>query len=383
MAAEDRFQCVLEELYKAALGDVSWVSVAARINDMVRANGHSVTCVEVDAGGESEIRLARFFVGTQRRDDLQGLYFGDYYWRDEAIPRLAGLRDGELVHKSDLYTDQEMKTSAAYNEFRCVHGTENGLFLGVQGLDGSVVVMSFGNSTEREGWGHDQIQAIRRLAPHICQFSRVRRTMAEAEALGASLGKLLETRRLGIIQLDRLGCILEANDRARGILIGRDGLRDDAGALVAGHRGENDELQRLLARALPPNGVQGAGGSMKITRRKARSPLVLEIHPVPSMGVDYRAIRLAALVLIVDPETRPRVDVELVAAVLGLTPSESRVAVAVATGQTVAGTAHLLGCAESTVKTHLKRVYRKLGIRKQTELVRRVLPLEALRKSFR
>jgi len=57
--------------------------------------------------------------------------------------------------------------------------------------------------------------------------------------------------------------------------------------------------------------------------------------------------------------------------------------VAVATGQTVAGTAHLLGCAESTVKTHLKRVYRKLGIRKQTELVRRVLPLEALRKSFR
>ncbi|MXY31321.1 MAG: hypothetical protein F4Y48_08995, partial [Gammaproteobacteria bacterium] len=42
-----------------------------------------------------------------------------------------------------------------------------------------------------------------------------------------------------------------------------------------------------------------------------------------------------------------------------------------------------LGCAESTVKTHLKRVYRKLGIRKQAELVRRVMSLEILRGSTR
>ena len=122
---------------------------------------------------------------------------------------------------------------------------------------------------------------------------------------------------------------------------------------------------------------------MKITRRNARAPLVLEIHPVRNLGAHYRAGQLGALVLVVDPADRPRVDPDLVAAVLGLTPTESRVAVAVATGQTVAGTADALGCAESTVKTHLKRVYRKLGIHKQTELVRMVLSLEALRGSFR
>ena len=64
--------------------------------------------------------------------------------------------------------------------------------------------------------------------------------------------------------------------------------------------------------------------------------------------------------------------------VWGLTPTESRVAVALATGQTAAGVAGELGCAESTVRTHVKRIYRKLGVRKQTELVRRVLSLEAL-----
>ena len=382
MATEERFQRVLENLNQAALGDVEWASVAGLINDMIRTNGHSVTYAEAGPGGESQIRFSRFFVGTESRDDLKQLYYRDYFWRDEAIPRLYGIGDGELVHKSDLYTDQEKRTSAAYNEFRCVNNTQNGFFMGLDGLDGDGIVLSFGDSTERRGWGHDQIQAVRRLAPHMRRFARVRGAMADARALGASLGELLETRRLGIIQLDRCGRILEANDRARYILLKRDGLADRGGVLAAGHQGENAELQCLLAQALPAHGVQGAGGSMKITRRKARGPLVLEIHPVRGMGADYRASRLAALVLVVDPADRPRVDPDLAAEVLGLTPAESLVAVALATGQTVAGIADAQGCGESTVRTHVKRIYRKLGIRKQTELVRRILSLEGLRKSF-
>ena len=238
--------------------------------------------------------------------------------------------------------------------------------------------MSFGNSVERQGWGSDHIEATRLLAPHLHHYARVRRAMAKANALGASLAELLENRLAGIIQVDLHGRILEANDRARQILLKRDGLRDAGGVLAAGHRAEDEELKRLLAQALPRFGVQGAGSSMKITRRNARSPLVLEIHPVREGGADSLAGRVRALVLIVDPTARPRVDPGLAARLLGLSPMESRVAVAVAAGQTVAGIADALDCAESTVKTHLKRVYRKLGVCKQTELVRRILALEGL-----
>ena len=291
MDAEDRFEHVLENLYKAAIGDVTWVSAAALINDMIQTTGHSLTYADMALGGEPEIHLARLFVGTQRRPDIEQLYFRDYYPRDEAVPRLYGLRDGELVYKSDLYTDEEKRTSAAYNEFRRTNKTQNGLFMALDGLDGCAVVLSFGDSAEREGWGHDQIQAIKRLAPHIRQFARIRHAMADAQALGASLAELLENGRAGFIQLDRRGRILEANDRARDILLKRDGLRDEEGVLAAEIQGEDAELQRLLAHALPLYGVQGAGGSMKITRRKAQAPLVLEIHPVRKMGTDYLAGR--------------------------------------------------------------------------------------------
>lgn len=202
--------------------------------------------------------------------------------------------------------------------------------MGLDGPDGQGIVLSFGNSSERTGWGHDQIQVIKSFVPHMRHFARVRHAMADAQALSASLGALLETRRLGIVQLDRSGRVKEANDRARNILLKRDGIGDHRGVLAAGHPAENAELRGLLARALPGDGVQGLGGAMKITRTKARAPLMLEVHPVRRMDAFHHAAQLAVLVLIVDPAARPLVDADLVAEVLGLTPAESLVAVALA-----------------------------------------------------
>lgn len=207
--------------------------------------------------------------------------------------------------------------------------------------------------------------------------------MANAGALSASLTALLENGRSGFVQLDRRGRILEANDRAREILMERDGLCDAGGALAARMPAETAELQRLLANALPPYGATAAGGSMKITRARTRTPLVLEICPVRAERTERRARDVAALVLLVDPAARPRIDPGFVSAVLGLSPAESRVAVDLASGRTVAGIALELGCADSTVRTHVRRVYRKLGVRKQTELVRRIMSLQALTGSRR
>ena len=383
MIEQDRFEQAVTSLYAAAVGEVAWVSAATLVTDAIRAHGHSLTYADLGAGVEPEIRMARFFVGAKRRDDLEQLYFRDYYPRDEAIPRLLGLQQGDLIHKSDLYTDREKKTSATYNEFRRLNKTQHGLFIGLEGPDACAVVWSLGNSLERDGWGQDQIRAIRRLAPHMRRFACIRESMIRSAALGASLTQLLENRRSGFIQVNRRGLILEANDRARDILLKGDGLREAGGMLAARIPSEDAELQRLLGEALPSYGTDGVGGSMKVTRLKARTPLVIETHPLRGSVTDYPARGVAALVLVLDPSARPRIDSELPSAVLGLSPMESRVAVAAVNGQTVPGIAHELGCAESTVRTHLKRIYRKLAIRSRTGLMRLLLSLEGLRGPVR
>ena len=383
MTAQDQFERTLALLHRAALGDATWVSAAASVNDLTRASGHSLGYGDQRRGAGPVVFLTRSFAGAERREDWERSYFRDYWYRDEAVPRLDGLRDGELVHKADLYTDQEKKTSPVYNEFRRLTRSQNGLYIVLDGLDGYEILWSFADSMERGGWGYDQIQVIRRLAPHICHFARVRRALADAKALGTSSAELLDNQRSGMIQLDRQGCIVETNDRARDLLLKRDGLTDEGGVLAAETPGEDAELQRLLGQALPPWGVQGAGGSMKVTRPEAGAPLVLEIQPVRELGTDHLAREVGALVLVIDPLSRPRIDPALPAEVFGLTPAQSRVAVALAAGQTVTGTARALGVTEGTVRVHLKNSYRKMGITSQTELVRQILSLEPLRGSSR
>ena len=228
MATQDAFDRTLMLLYEAALTDDKWVMAAASINEVIGANGHSLSYANPSPPANPEVLLSRFFVGPERRDDMEELYFRDYYRCDEAIPRLHGLRDGELAYRSDLYTQQEKKTSVVYNEFRCTYGTQHGLYVGLDGLEGGAVVLSLGNSTEGGSWGHGQIRTIKRLAPHLRQFARARHAMAQAGALSASLSALLENGRSGFIQLDRRGRILEANDR---------GAEDPAGTRRAPGRG--------------------------------------------------------------------------------------------------------------------------------------------------
>ncbi|MXW08477.1 MAG: helix-turn-helix transcriptional regulator [Gammaproteobacteria bacterium] len=173
-----------------------------------------------------------------------------------------------------------------------------------------------------------------------------------------------------------------ANDRARRVLSESGALSDRGRVLSATGFVENDGLQRLLARALPPLGLPASAGSMTIARPNARTRLTVHVTPVTRREWDLRAQRVAALVLIADPASRPRIDAGLVAEVLNLTPAESRLATMLAAGRTVREIA-ATGRTEGTVRWHLKRIFRKQGISRQADLVRRVLSLEGFPRSRR
>ena len=53
MITQDKFEHTLALLYKAALGDVPWVSAGALVNDMVRTNGNSLTYADLSRGGRA------------------------------------------------------------------------------------------------------------------------------------------------------------------------------------------------------------------------------------------------------------------------------------------------------------------------------------------
>lgn len=380
MSLQDQFERILKGLHEAALGEIEWRVPAGLINEIVRTEGNTLLIAQGQSQADVEFFFFETCFGFERRTDYDEQYFSRFYHRDERVQRIPWLPDGELTPTSHLYTEEEKKTSAAYNEAI----KRNGIHVRMDTSGVPSVILILGASTEPDGgWSSSQTGMIESLLPHLRQFAQVRRVLADAGALGDSLAGLLDNGRACVIQLDRRARVVAANDRALSLLRKGDGLRDRGGFLRARTSTEDDELQRLLARALPPFGVRGSAGSMTIRRPGARTRLVVHVTPVVPRAGEPRARRVAALVLVIDPEQPSRIDAGLVAQALNLTPAESWLATMVASGKTVREIAAMTGRTEGTVRWHLKRIFGKLGISRQTDLVRRVLSLEGFPASRR
>ena len=92
--------------------------------------------------------------------------------------------------------------------------------------------------------------------------------------------------------------------------------------------------------------------------------LVVHVTPVGVPQPDYGARHVAALVLMVEPGSWPRIDPGLVATTLGLTPAESQVAVWLTQGKSVRKIALTMGLTDGAIYWHLKQIYQKLPIQR-------------------
>ena len=344
---------------------------------MTRACGITGNVLLVGEGPKDDIRAC--FVGLysrgQRREDEEREYLEVYYPLDERVPRVRQLPDSRLVHVPDLYTAEELKTSPTYNEIVRRGHFQAGLYVRLDGPDGSHISWGLGDPVASDGWGSSQIAMVRRLLPHIRQFVRVRQALMRTEARDTTVTALLDNPRIGVLQLDRRGRILAVNDRARLILRHGDGLSDKDGVLHTSLPNDQLRLERLLAGALPTSGAVAVSGSMMLGRSFVLPPLVVHVKPVAVPQPDYGARHVAALVLIVEPGRHHRVDPELVATTLGLTPAESQVAVGLAEGKSVRDMAQATGLTDNAIYWHLKQIYQKKSISRQVDLVRLVLSI--------
>ena len=373
MSRQDDFDRIIASLYEATLDDSHWRSTSALVDEVCGITGSHLVLVGGDTHPDAKWLFDKPYWRGELREDIGRTYAENYFPSDERMPHLLRLPDRHVAHISEVYTDQQLKTSATYNELLRWAGAQDGLNIRLDGPAGIHIFWAFANPTTADGWHSDQIAMIERLLPHIRQFVCVRHALIGADALGASLSGLLDNMMIGVLCLDWRGMIIQANDRARAILRQGDGLIDRGGFPHARLAADDLRLRRLLARSLPRSSGQRTSSSMSVARSPAKPRYGLHVTPVDARDARFAMVGVAALMLIVDPEAKPRIDPERVAAVLGLTPAEARVAVALAAGATTKEIAATTQRAENTVRELTKRVHVKLGISRRADLVRMVL----------
>ena len=279
MSQQDDFERILASLYEAMLDDLHWNTTSALIDEACGTEGNALVFAGMTPAGEAEILFARFCHRGQRDREFEQEYFRVYYPVDERLPRFRQLPDSKIVHVKELLSEQERKKSILYNELLVRRQAQDSLYTRMDGPYGSRIGLVIDDPVDSRGWSSAQIDMIRGLLPHLRQFVRVRHALVECGALGTPLGELLENSLAGVIQLDRHGRIVASNDRALELLRDGDVLSDEDGTLSASSLEDNPELQRLLARALPPFGDQGESGSMVVKHATGAPSMALHVIP--------------------------------------------------------------------------------------------------------
>ena len=374
MNRQDDFHRMVESIHEATFNDAVWPEAAALIDETCGIFGHQLIVAE-GFRRDVQVYMARFYSRGQRREDIERMYYADYYAGDERIPRARLLPHGKLVHVGELFTAEEKKTSRVYNEVLPLGVCQNGLNVRLDGPDGCRIGMGLGDPIGRGGWESGQIDTIQRLLPHVRQLVRVRQALHNADAYGASLTQLLSNSLIGVIHFGRRGRLLEMNDRARTLLRRADALFDQGGHLHARLPADETRLQHVLEGALPADDLPAASGSMTVGHSSAAQRITMHVIPTTAYPLGYDSWRVAAIALLVEPGARSHIDLDLVTAVLGLTPAEGRVAALLAAGHTVPNIALQTGTKVSSVRSHIKRIYSKRGISRQADLIRQVLSI--------
>ena len=306
MDRREALDLILLSLNDAILDDVHWPVAFGLIDDACGMKGNALVVGKGRSQEDGQIFLTRFCQRGIRNEERESWYLDNYFPHDERVPRVAQLPEGELVHMTNLYTAEEIKTSAAYNEALPRGGYQNGLNVRLDGPDDTSIVWVLADSIERSGWGSSQVELIKNLLPYIRHYVCVRAALAKAGAVVGSLTDLLDNTRIGVIHLGRYGKIVAANDRAQDILRRGDGLLDGGGRLSAWRSPDNTRLEQILAGALRTSGGEPVGGSMTIRRRGWRPRLTIHVNPLKRHDWNFGTWHAAVLVLIVEQESRAK-----------------------------------------------------------------------------
>ena len=342
------------QIYDAALSPEGW-SALPRIFMQV-ADASSAIVAILQASGEADS------VTCEQPVEAGSQYAHYYRFVNPLDPLISALGPMLVGRVSDLMEVLDYRQSEFYTDFARKFATEQ--LMGTSaipiapGVIGHVGVHRSGRTEFRR----TQVMALQDLLPHLQRAMQLRLRFgpSPATALGWAA---LETLAFGCAICDGAGPVVYANRAAVDIATPQSGLWLGG---VAGFGTSNPGASRALATLIADAAGGGSGGPLRIVGPDGSSVFVL-VAPLPSRFGDQPG---HVLVTLRPANAEPGFDALRLAQLFGLTPAESRLALALAAGRSLAEVGEDRAVSQNTLRSQLGSVLRKTGAGSQRELVR-------------
>ncbi len=182
----------------------------------------------------------------------------------------------------------------------------------------------------------------------------------------------LEVLGIGWLLCDAGGRPLGANQIADRIVRARDGLRLNSGSVHCVTRRCSAQLAEAVRRASKASVTQEQedhGAALLVRRATGKRAFTLLVRPVRAMTTTEDCAQVGALVLILDSSLSVRASEAELGQLFGFTSAEAHLANRLMDGLSLEDCCDRLGISRSTACKHLRHIFKKTRVHRQSELV--------------
>ena len=352
---------ILGAIYDAALDEAGWVKCLETIRTELGAN------------------YASLIVRTETTDDI-GLIVSagnDQANLDPGNPYIAlspftGMPPDQLVTIGDVLAEKDWRASTYCRDYCAPQGVFHVLAADIATRNGGVYGFRVTRPETAPAFSETELDFCRLLIPHIKRALNLHLSINQDRKVSTLYSHAMAQLMVGVVVLDQDGQVIECNPAATAILELKDGLRVAGKQLEASYANDNRKLQGLVRDALihPHAAKLALTEAMSISRPSGKLSWGLIVQSISSDQWTEGKQRPSVAVFVRDTEGKVDPPVRLAQQLFHLTPAETALAIQLANGLSLEEAAEVLNIRRNTARAHLRSIFSKTGVRRQTELVR-------------
>lgn len=354
------------QIYDACLEPDGWERALGGVSEFVGV-GRAMMGFSDRQQGQGTI----FYLHGVDGDLVQQRWLGDYAGFDPWLASGVSLTVGDVKTGSEAIAHDQLRRLGIYNDVLTPLGIDDVLCSAIAMSGSRMALFNLYRSRNEGLFQPRQVAQLKILAPHLVRAAEVHAVLRRHASLTGAWQTTVDAMPWGVFVCGPRGHLRWHNAAAEELLRGG-WLRLIGRRVRALDIHDDARLDAAMARAAR------VGSSLRLGTLSSAACLFCTLVPVEQPRV-ASALGLSAepqVLLFVNRAAAPPVVAEsAVAAALGLTPAEARLAVALAGGTDLEQYAEQCELSLHTVRNQLKRALSKSGSRRQSDLIRRVLTM--------
>lgn len=355
-------------LYAGALEPTPWSSLLMALREALHANWVTLI-LRLPTSTRQALIVNAGPSGVERANDQ---FSSEYAF---AMDAFSGLPDEEVLSVADVLGDANWIASEFYRQFVSPYDIRYMIGADLHTAERVECRLRICRPENQGEFSVADKALCQVLLPHLRQAIHLHANLDSVDSERTLYASTVDNMLVGVVILDQDGVVVKTNSAAAEILAENDGLSLAGGAVRAADSAENGELIRLIEDALARigGGLPILTGATSISRPSGRQKLGVLVRTIPLNDWSEGGRRSTVAVFIRDAGRHSKASHEFIRRLFELTPAETSLALLLAQGMSLDEAAEELAIRKNTARAHLRAIFSKVGVTRQTTLVHRIL----------